>query len=37
MYDTKEHWENVWSGKKSNEVSWYQEYPKTITVLEMWQ
>lgn len=28
MYDTKEHWENVWTTKKSNEVSWYQEYPK---------
>lgn len=29
MYDTKEHWENVWTRKKSNEVSWYQKYPKT--------
>lgn len=28
-YDAKEHWENVWTTKKSNEVSWYQEYPKT--------
>ena len=28
-YDTKKHWENVWTTKKSNEVSWYQEYPKT--------
>jgi 2-polyprenyl-3-methyl-5-hydroxy-6-metoxy-1,4-benzoquinol methylase len=27
--DTKEHWENVWTRKKSNEVSWYQEHPKT--------
>ena len=27
-YDLKEHWENVWT-KKSNEVSWYQENPKT--------
>lgn len=26
--DTK-HWEDVWTRKKSNEVSWYQEYPKT--------
>ena len=29
MYDTKEHWENVWTRKKSNEVSWYQQDPKT--------
>lgn len=29
MYDTKEHWEDVWTRKKSNEVSWYQEHPKT--------
>lgn len=29
MYDAKEHWENVWTRKKSNEVSWHQEYPKT--------
>lgn len=28
-YDVKGHWENVWTTKKSNEVSWYQEYPKT--------
>lgn len=28
-YDAKEHWENVWTTKKSNEVSWYQEYPQT--------
>jgi 2-polyprenyl-3-methyl-5-hydroxy-6-metoxy-1,4-benzoquinol methylase len=28
-YDAKGHWENVWTRKKSNEVSWYQEYPKT--------
>jgi len=25
----KEHWENVWTRKKSNEVSWYQHDPKT--------
>lgn len=25
----REHWENVWTRKKSNGVSWYQEYPKT--------
>lgn len=29
MHDAKEHWENVWTRKKSNEVSWYQQYPKT--------
>lgn len=29
MYDMKEHWENVWTRKKSNQVSWYQAYPKT--------
>ena len=29
MYDVKEHWEDVWTKKKSNEVSWYQQYPKT--------
>ena len=28
-YDVKEHWENIWTTEKSNEVSWYQEYPKT--------
>ena len=27
-YDDKEHWEDVWTRKKSNEVSWYQEEPK---------
>ncbi len=29
MDDIKEHWEDVWTRKKSNQVSWYQEYPKT--------
>src|SRR3989344_1474437 len=29
MYDVKEHWEDVWTRKKSNEVSWYQQEPKT--------
>jgi 2-polyprenyl-3-methyl-5-hydroxy-6-metoxy-1,4-benzoquinol methylase len=29
VYDIKEHWEDVWTRKKSNEVSWYQENPKT--------
>jgi len=28
-YDAKEHWEDVWTRKKSDEVSWYQEDPKT--------
>lgn len=27
-YDAKEHWEDVWTRKKSNEVSWYQKEPK---------
>lgn len=25
----KQHWENVFSTKKENEVSWFQHYPKT--------
>lgn len=29
MDDSKEHWEDVWTRKKSNQVSWYQECPKT--------
>ena len=29
MYDVKEHWEDVWTRKKSSEVSWYQQEPKT--------
>lgn len=29
MYNTKEHWEDVWTRKNSNEVSWYQKEPKT--------
>jgi len=29
MYNTKEHWEDVWARKKSSEVSWYQQEPKT--------
>ena len=28
-YDVKEHWEDIWTRKKSNEVSWYLEEPKT--------
>lgn len=27
--NTKEHWEDVWTRKRSNEVSWYQKEPKT--------
>jgi 2-polyprenyl-3-methyl-5-hydroxy-6-metoxy-1,4-benzoquinol methylase len=27
-HDVKEHWEDIWTRKKSNQVSWYQEYPK---------
>lgn len=27
--DAKEHWEDVWTRKNFNQVSWYQEYPKT--------
>ena len=27
--DTKEHWEDVWTRKKSNQVSWYQQDQKT--------
>src|SRR3989344_1359211 len=29
VYDAKTHWEKVYQTKKSNEVSWYQEKPKT--------
>src|SRR3989339_2073490 len=28
-YGTKKHWENIYQTKKSNEVSWHQEKPKT--------
>ncbi|MBI4453896.1 class I SAM-dependent methyltransferase [Candidatus Woesearchaeota archaeon] len=28
-YDATEHWENIYQTKKSNEVSWHQEKPKT--------
>lgn len=35
----KEHWENVFSTKQENEVSWYQAYPKLsveiVTALEL--
>lgn len=29
MYDAKEYWEDIWTRKKSNQVSWYQQDPKT--------
>jgi ubiquinone/menaquinone biosynthesis C-methylase UbiE len=29
MESKKQHWENVFTTKASNEVSWFQEYPKT--------
>ncbi len=39
MSKTKHHWENVFSSKKENEVSWFQEYPQTsvefIALFEM--
>ncbi len=28
QYDVKEHWEDIWTRKQSNEVSWYQQEPK---------
>lgn len=28
-YGAKEHWDDVWSRKKSDEVSWYQKEPRT--------
>ena len=28
-YDAKAHWESIYQTKKPNEVSWYQEKPKT--------
>ncbi len=28
-YYAKEHWDNIYQTKKSNEVSWHQEKPKT--------
>ncbi len=29
MHNAKEHWENIYQAKESNEVSWYQEKPNT--------
>ena len=37
MIDKKleKHWENVYSNKKENEVSWYQKYPdKSIELIK---
>jgi len=28
-YDAKEHWENIYQTKKSDEISWFQEKPHT--------
>ncbi len=30
MENNKQHWENVFATKNANEVSWTQEYPKTV-------
>ena len=27
--DLKSHWENIYSSKKEDGVSWFQEHPKT--------
>lgn len=36
MDNNKQHWENVFTTKQPNEVSWFQEYPKTsIEFLEL--
>lgn len=36
--DNKQHWENVFTTKAPNEVSWFQEYPKTsIEFLELFK
>jgi hypothetical protein len=29
LSDKKEHWENIYSTKREDEVSWYQPYAKT--------
>jgi SAM-dependent methyltransferase len=34
----KSHWENIYSGKAENEVSWFQPYPKTsVEFLELFK
>jgi SAM-dependent methyltransferase len=36
MSTNKQHWENVFTTKAPNEVSWFQEYPKTsVAFLEL--
>lgn len=38
MEDKKQHWENVFATKAENEVSWFQEYPKTsLEFLELFK
>lgn len=38
MENKKQHWENVFTTKAPNEVSWFQEYPKTsIEFLEIFK
>jgi SAM-dependent methyltransferase len=38
MQDIRAHWENVFSTKTANEVSWFQPYPKTsVTFLELFK
>ncbi len=32
-FNRKAHWENIYSGKKAVEVSWYQQYPKQSMAL----
>jgi len=35
-FDLKKHWENVYSSKKNNEMSWFQEIPSTsISLFKM--
>ncbi len=38
MENKKQHWENVFTTKTPNEVSWFQQYPKTsIAFLELFK
>ena len=32
-HDIKSHWENIYNSKSENELSWFQEYPKTSMML----
>jgi len=35
-FDLKKHWENIYSSKKNNEMSWFQEIPSTsISLFKM--